>query len=142
MVQSKRGLHSLQGKTNGACIRSREDRVLWRGLELPMVKEAKLDPLIQHGLSSRVNYVRLVRRNVHGHARYFAQLICEGFPHVKVDENDERNHPSSNEMIGVDIRPSFRHRHCWRYRGRVRLVRSSGGQESQAYGVIAKKARS
>ena len=93
-------MHSLEGKTNGACIRWREDRVLWRGLELPMVKEAKLDPVIQHGLSSRVKYVRLVRRDVHGHARYFAQLVCEGMPYRKPE------HAIGCETIGLDIGPS------------------------------------
>jgi len=70
--KGKRGLHSLEGKTNAACIRWREDRVLWNGLELPMVTDVAHDPVIQHGLSSRVKYVRLVRKDIHGHSRYYA----------------------------------------------------------------------
>ncbi len=50
--KGQRGLHSLEGKTNAACIRWRDDRVLWNGLELPMVKGADRDPAIQHGLAS------------------------------------------------------------------------------------------
>ena len=76
--KGKRGLHSLEGKMNAACIRWREDRVLWNGFELPMIKGVELDPVIQHGLSSRVKYVRLVRQDIHGNARYYAQLVCEG----------------------------------------------------------------
>ena len=98
--KGERGLHSLEGKTNAACIRWREDRVLWNGLELPMVKAAVRDPVIQHGLSSRVKYVRLVRREIHGHPRYYAQLICEGMPYRKPE------HTVGKETIGLDIGPS------------------------------------
>ena len=67
-----------------------------------MVKEAKLDPVIQHGLSSRIKYVRLVSKDVHGRARYYAQL----FPHVKVDKNGKRMHPIGNQTVGFDIGPA------------------------------------
>jgi transposase len=98
--KGKRGLHSLEGKTNAACIRWREDRVLWNGLELPMVKGTDGDPVIQHGLSSRVKYVRLVTRTIHGKDRYYAQLVCEGVPYQKP------KHAIGNETIGLDIGPS------------------------------------
>ena len=104
--KGKRGLHSLEGKTNAACIRWREDRVLWNGLELPMVTDVAHDPTIQHGLSSRVKYVRLVRKDIHGQSRYYAQLVCEGVPYVKRNEKGERIHPIGNETMGLDIGPS------------------------------------
>jgi transposase len=98
--KGKRGLHSLEGKTNAACIRWREDRVLWNGLELPMVKGTDGDPVVQHGLSSRVKYVRLVTRTIHGKDRYYAQLVCEGVPSQKPE------HAIGNETIGLDIGPT------------------------------------
>ncbi len=104
--KGKRGLHSLEGKSNAACIRWRNDRVLWNGLELPMAKGAERDPVIQYGLSSRVKYVRLVRRDVHGKTRYYAQLVCEGVPYVKMNEKGERIHPIGKETVGLDVGPS------------------------------------
>ncbi|MHB1684649.1 MAG: nuclease/transposase family protein [Bacilli bacterium] len=98
--KGRRGLHSLEGKNNRACIRWRDDRVLWNGLELPMVKAARKDPVIQHGLSSRVKYVRIVRREVHGRTRYYAQLVCEGLPYKKPE------HTIGTEKVGLDIGPS------------------------------------
>ncbi len=98
--KGKRGLHSLEGKTNAACIRWREDRVLWNGLELPMVKGLENDSVIQHGLSSRVKYVRLVTRTIRGKDRYYAQLVCEGVPYQKPERT------IGNETIGLDIGPS------------------------------------
>ena len=104
--KGKRGLHSLEGKKSTACIRWKKDRVLWRGLELPMVNGTDNDPVIQYGLSSRVKYVRLVRRDVRGRTHYYAQLVCEGAPYVKVNEKGERIHPIGNETLGLDIGPS------------------------------------
>ena len=99
--KGKRGLHSLEGKTNAACIRWRDDRVLWNGLELAMIKGTiEGDPVIQHGLSSPIKYVRLVKREVHGRNRYYAQLICEGLPYQKPE------HAIGHETIGLDMGPS------------------------------------
>jgi len=98
--KGRRGLRSLEGKTNAACIRWRDDRVLWNGIELTMVKAARKDPVIQHGLSSRVKYVRIVRREVHGRTRYYAQLVCEGIPYKKPE------HAIGTETVGLDIGPS------------------------------------
>ena len=98
--KGRRGLHSLEGKTNAACIRWRDDRVLWNGLELPMVQAARGDPVIQHGLSSRVKYVRLVRREERTRTRYYAQLVCEGLPYPKPE------HAVGAETVGLDIGPS------------------------------------
>jgi hypothetical protein len=98
--KGKRGLHRLEGKTNAACIRWREDRVLWNGLELPMVNGTGRDPVVQHGLASRVKYVRLVTRTIHGKNRYYAQLVCEGVPYPKPERT------MGNETIGLDIGPS------------------------------------
>ncbi|SMC01999.1 Transposase [Sulfobacillus thermosulfidooxidans DSM 9293] len=104
--KGERGLHSLEGKSNAACIRWRDDRIMWNGLELPMAKGAQRDPVIRHGLASRVKYVRLVRRDVRGKTRYYAQLVCEGVPYVKVNEKGERIHPIGQETVGLDIGPS------------------------------------
>ncbi len=98
--KGRRGLRSLEGKTNAACIRWRDDRVLWNGLELPMVKAARKDPVIRHGLSSRVKYVRIVRREVHSRTRYYAQLVCEGLPYKKSE------HAIGTETVGLDMGPS------------------------------------
>jgi len=65
-----------------------------------MVKGLENDSVIQHGLSSRVKYVRLVTRTIHGKDRYYAQLVCEGVPYQKP------KHAIGNETIGLDIGPS------------------------------------
>jgi hypothetical protein len=104
--KGKRGLHSLEGKNNQANLFWREDHMVWNDLALPMVNNSKRDPVIQHGLSSRIKYVRLVKKELRGKNRYYAQLICEGYPAIKTNEDGERIHPIGNETIGLDIGPS------------------------------------
>jgi len=41
------------------------------------------DPVILHGLNSKIKYVRLVRRILNQKLYWFAQLICEGIPYQK-----------------------------------------------------------
>ena len=98
--KGKRGLHSLEGKTNKTGLRWRTDHLEWEGLSLPMVKGSGRDPVIQHALASHVKYVRLVRRNRNGKDRFYAQLICEGLPYHKPE------HIVGHETIGLDIGPS------------------------------------
>lgn len=92
-------LDTVESKSNAAGIRWREDHVEWKGLRLSAVIDCR-DPVIIHGLSSRVKYVRLVRRKIRGKNRFFAQLVCEGLPYQK-----ERNHLGQG-TVGLDIGPS------------------------------------
>ena len=95
-----RGLHSLEGKNNDTGLMWKQDHIEWSKLCLTMVKGLEDDPVIHHGLSSRIKYVRLVRRNLRGQDRYYAQLVCEGVPYQKPDR------VIGTETIGLDIGPS------------------------------------
>ena len=92
-------LDSVEGKSNGAGIRWRDDHVEWMGLNLPAIIHPN-DKVIAHGLSSRVKYVRLVRRKLNGTPRYYAQLVCEGLPYRK-----EKN-VIGQGVVGLDLGPS------------------------------------
>ena len=98
--KGKRGLHSVEGKSQGSAIKWKDDKVVWSGVSLPMEKDAAKDPVIAHGLAHRVKYVRLIRRVINGKDRYYAQLILEGKPYQK-----PKNKPGS-ELVGLDIGPS------------------------------------
>lgn len=92
-------LNSLEGKNNSSGIRWRDDRVLWTGMELRAIIDAE-DPLVIHGLSSPVKYVRIIRKVIRGKTRFYVQLVCEGEPYIK-----EKN-KVINGKIGLDIGPS------------------------------------
>lgn len=97
---ASRGMHSVEEKNNKTGMMWKSDHIAWGDLSISMVKHLELDPVIQHGLSSHVKYVRLVRRNLRGKDRYYAQLVCEGLPYQKPQN------VIGSETIGLDIGPS------------------------------------
>ncbi len=97
--EGRNQLGNVESKGNATVIRSREDHVEWKGLRLSAVIDRR-DPVIIHGLSSRVKYVRLVLRKIGGRHRFFVQLICEGLPYRK-----EKNRPEEG-VVGLYIGPS------------------------------------
>lgn len=97
--KGKNQMDSLEGKSNAAGIRWRNDAVEWNKLRLTAIVN-RYDSVVIYGLSSRVKYVRLVRRKRNGRNLFYAQLVCEGRafqkPKNKVDFGN----------VGIDIGPS------------------------------------
>jgi hypothetical protein len=97
--KGKNQMDTVEGKSNQSGIRWREPCVEWLGLKL----EANIDrddPVIVHGLSSRVKYARIVRRKLKGRNRFYVQLVCEGKPYQK-----KKNQVGKGD-VGLDIGPS------------------------------------
>ena len=92
-------MDTVEGKSNASGIRWRENRVEWLGLKLEAIINAN-DPVIAHGLSSHIKYVRLVRRKLNGRNRFYAQLVCGGQPYQK-----PKNEVGQG-VVGLDIGPS------------------------------------
>lgn len=90
---------SVEGKDNKMGIMFKGDHIKWKGLVLNLVIPAN-DPVIQHGLESRVKYVRIVRRKIRSRNRFYAQLINEGQPYQKPEN------PIGDDIVGLDIGPS------------------------------------
>jgi putative transposase len=80
--KGKHQVDSLEGKSNRTGIRFRDEQVFWQGLTLRCQIDHE-DPVIAHGLASRIKFVRLIRRKLNGQVYYWAQLICEGLPYRK-----------------------------------------------------------
>ncbi len=94
-------LNSVEGETN-AGIRWRDDKIVWQAkyggkLQLQMIIDSE-NPVQQHGLSSRVKYIRLLRRRLSGRIRFYAQLVNEGLPYERVE--------IGQGVVGLDIGPS------------------------------------
>ena len=87
---AKRGLHSVEGKSNKTGLRWKAKTWTLEVLDLVIKaeapdawqKEALLSATDPSGFK-RVKYCRLVRRMIRGRMRYFVQLIVEGVPPVK-----------------------------------------------------------
>ncbi|MHC4076575.1 MAG: helix-turn-helix domain-containing protein [Planctomycetota bacterium] len=96
-------INSVEGETNASPLRWREDKVIWNtdGGKQKMELPAMLDPdssVQAHGLSCRVKYVRLVKPVINGRNRFYAQLVNEGLPYVRVEVGQG--------VVGLDIGPS------------------------------------
>lgn len=97
--KGKNQFDSVEGKSNKTGIRWKGDSVEWSGLKLEALITSN-DPVILHGLNSKVKYVRLVRRKVSEKNRFYAQLICQGSPFVKPKNT------LGTEVVGLDLGPS------------------------------------
>jgi len=97
--KGKNQMDSVEGKSNKSGIRWKGDFLEWSGLKLSALITTN-DPVILHGLNSKVKYVRLVRRKVSGLNRFFAQLVCEGKPDLKPKNT------LGVGVVGLDLGPS------------------------------------
>jgi putative transposase len=92
-------MDSVEGKSNAFGIRWRDDHIEWLKLHLQTVIDLD-DPVIAHGLNSRVKFARIVRRKLNGRNRFYVQLVCEGEPYHKPE------HEVGEGVVGLDIGPS------------------------------------
>ena len=92
---------SVEGKTNTSGLRwqAETQTVVWLGLTLPAIIKPD-DKVIAHGLTCKVKFVRIVRRKLNRQVRFYAQLVCEGYPDQK-----EKN-TLGQGVTGIDIGPS------------------------------------
>ncbi len=100
-------LESLEGKSNEAGIRFRQDAVLWGGafgkLSLPLAVD-EANEVQAHGLrvarEGGVKYSRLLLRAIRGRERAFVQLVLEG------ESLRKAKHPVRQGRVGLDLGPS------------------------------------
>jgi hypothetical protein len=87
---------SVEGKTNKQGLRWKNDQLVWGSLKLrPIIDET--NPVIIHGLTSPIKYVRILWRELNGKRRWYAQLINEGLPYKK-----PQNYASEG-IVGLDL---------------------------------------
>jgi len=112
-----RGLDSVEGKRNDTGMRFLLQKpeagigggwLLWGEDRIPALIDWT-DPLVRHGLSQPIKYVRLIRRRASSsHAkgadgegnRFYVQLVLKGTPYQKPKNQ------AGSDTIGLDIGPS------------------------------------
>jgi len=87
---------SVEGKTNKQGIRWKDNQLVWGKLKLTPIIDWD-NPVILHGLTSTVKYVRLLWREINGKRRWYVQLINEGVPYQK-----EKNSVGLG-VVGLDL---------------------------------------
>lgn len=88
--KGKRGLHSIEGKSNEAVLRFRDHQVHYLGLTLSVTYDGrkKEREYQQHFQESDIKYCRLLWRNVKGQRQWYVQLILPGNAPIKEKYRD------------------------------------------------------
>lgn len=96
---------SVEGKGDSSPLNWKDDHVVWGGKRRdrrmvlrPIFNKTDRKGVEAHALSSRVKYVRLLRRKVAGDWRFYVQLVCEGGAKVRFEAMDAD--------VGIDLGPS------------------------------------
>jgi putative transposase len=92
-------MESIEGKSNVACIRLRNNIVLWYDLLLPLIIDESSD-YQRKALESPVKYVRIVKREINARILWYAQIVCEGNPPPR------KSLKLGTGETGLDIGPS------------------------------------
>ena len=105
--QKLRNRSSVEGNSNTTGIRYSNQRLHWKGLDIPVIVR-KRDIYAKEALRTCfVKYCRIVRKWHKHKYRYYVQLVMEGMPHVK--ENRQKNNDDilhDDTPVGIDIGPS------------------------------------
>ncbi|MEQ8753523.1 MAG: transposase [Coleofasciculus sp. G1-WW12-02] len=73
---------SMEGKTNKQGIRWTGEHLLWGKLKLNALIRPN-NPVMMHGITSEIKYVRILWKEINGKRRWYAQLINKGEPYQK-----------------------------------------------------------
>ena len=93
--------HSLEGKTNkqGIMFKGGTDcKIVWCGLELPIIFPERWNDVLEHGYRCPVKYCRIIWKELNGKRRWFVQLINEGEPYKY-----RQNTKSLSGLVGMDL---------------------------------------
>lgn len=96
-------LNSLEGKSNKAGIRFKDNTILWNGLKIPVVIDYNNQYEYQ-ALEADISYCRIVRKYVRNKYKYYVQIVFKGNPPVQADtETGEIKHCIGQGDVGIDI---------------------------------------
>ena len=96
-------MNSVEGKSNSTGIMFREDKLIWKGLEISVIIK-KNDEYAQMALENSIKYCRILRRMIKGRHKYYIQLILDGTPPAKIDiETGEIKDSVGRGRVGIDM---------------------------------------
>lgn len=96
-------MDSVEGKSNKTGIRYKNNQLVWNGLEIDVVIK-KSDEYAQMALENKIKYCRIVRKFINGKYKYYIQLVLEGTPPMKINnQTGEIKNSIGEGRIGIDI---------------------------------------
>ncbi len=96
---------SIEGKGLTSPLQWKDDHIGWGGKRRdrrlvlrPIFDKSDKQGVEAHALSSKIKYVRLLRRRIKGDWKLFVQLVCEGDPKQRFEVKQQE--------VGIDLGPS------------------------------------
>lgn len=96
--------NSIENKWNKSGLKYdiNSNMIIWNKLNIPLIIKEN-DLYAQKAIQDRVKYCRIVRKLIRGKYRYYAQLVMEGIPPIKVNKDGEINRNIGLGNVGIDI---------------------------------------
>ena len=95
--------NSFEGKTNSTGIRFKENKLIWNGLNIPVIIDYK-NPYESQALENEIAYCRVVRKFVRNKYKFYLQIVFKGIAPIKINkQTGEIKHTLGNGDVGIDI---------------------------------------
>lgn len=96
-------MNSVEGKSNKSGIRFKDNKLMWNGLKIDVTIKNN-DKYTQMALGNNIKYCRIVRKLIRGKHKYYVQLILDGVPPMKINnQTGEIKNGIGNGKVGIDI---------------------------------------
>ena len=104
-------MKSLAGKTNRSSIKLRDERLVWKGLQIP-IRKKKNNRYEEQALSQEIRFCRIKKAMIRGKDQYFLDVILKGRIPLKETAEDVSSQQVPSEQtkgnheacsVGLDI---------------------------------------
>ena len=95
-------LYSVEGKWNASGITYRDGVIKWNKLNMPVIIKNN-DIYAQKAIQDRIKYCRIIRKMILGKYKFYVQLVMEGLPPIKVNQDGEIKRNIGLGNVGIDI---------------------------------------
>ena len=96
-------LNSFEGKSNDTGIRFKDNKLIWNGLDIPVIIDFK-NPYEIQSLEYEIAYCRIVRKYVRNKYKFYLQIVFKGIAPLKINkQTGEIKHTLGNGDVGIDI---------------------------------------
>ena len=95
-------LYSVEGKWNASGITYRDGVIKWNKLNMLVIIKNN-DIYAQKAIQDRIKYCRIIRKMIRGKYKFYVQLVMEGLPPIKVNQDGEIKRNIGLGNVGIDI---------------------------------------
>ena len=95
-------LYSVEGKWNASGITYRDGVIKWNKLNMTVIIKNN-DIYAQKAIQDRIKYCRIIRKMIRGKYKFYVQLVMEGLPPIKVNQDGEIKRNIGLGNVGIDI---------------------------------------